>query len=188
MQIPLKISFHNMDRSPAVEAAIREKTDKLQKFCPDMIRCQVEVEAPHRHHQQGNLYRVRLRITVPRSEIAVTRGSDEHHAHEDPYVAIRDAFRAARRQLEDYSRIQRGDVKSHAVPLHGRITSFDAATGFGVIVTADEREVSFHRHSVVDADPEQFKEGTEVRFNETAGEEGPVATTVHVVGKHHPVG
>ena len=115
MQIPLQVIFHNMDRSPAMEAKIREKANRLEKFCPDIIGCQVEIEAPHQHHHQGNLYRVRLRVTVPGSEINVTRSPGEHHAHEDPYVAFRDAFRAARRQLEDYSRTRRGAIKDHSV-------------------------------------------------------------------------
>lgn len=114
MQIPVQITFHNMDHSSAVESAVREKAGSLEKFFPGIIRCQVEIEAPHHHHQQGNLYRVRLRITVPGGEIAVSRSPGEDHAHEDLRVAIRDAFRAARRQLEDYRRVQRGDVKHHS--------------------------------------------------------------------------
>ena len=114
MQVPLQVTFRNMSPSPAIEAAMRERADKLEKFCPDMIKCLVEIEAPHHHHRQGKLYGVRIRITVPGSEIDVTHGADQDHTHEDPYVAIRDAFRAARRQLEDYARIRRGDVKHHA--------------------------------------------------------------------------
>lgn len=116
MKTPVQVTFHNMEHSPAVETAIRERAGQLEKFCADIIGCQVEVEAPHRHHHRGNLFEVRLRVTVPGTEIVANRNPDEDHAHEDVYVALRDAFRAARRQLEDYVRRRRGDVKSHSTP------------------------------------------------------------------------
>jgi cold shock CspA family protein/ribosome-associated translation inhibitor RaiA len=188
MQIPLHINFHNMDRSPALEAKVREKTDRLQKFCAGIVGCSVEIEAPHHHHHQGNLYRVRMRITVPDREITVTRRAAEDHAHEDPYVALRDAFRAARRQLEDYSRTHRGDVKSHSVPPHGRVASFESKSGRGSIMTPDGREIRFHRNSVVQTDLKRVRKGADVTFSETTDEQGPFATTVHVLGKQHPAG
>jgi CheY-like chemotaxis protein len=34
-------------------------------------------------------------------------------AHEDCYVTVHDAFRSARRQLQDYARLKRNQVKNH---------------------------------------------------------------------------
>ena len=68
----------------------------------------VVVEAPHKHHHQGKQFNVRIDIGVPGNEIVVNR---DHH--EDVYVALRDAFDAAKRQLEDYARITRGYIKTH---------------------------------------------------------------------------
>lgn len=187
MQIPLQISFHNVDHSPQLEARVREAVAKLEHFYDRIIGCRVAIELPHRHHHQGALYRVRIHLTLPDGDIEVTRSPDEDHAHEDPYVAIRDAFKAARRRLEDYARRRRGVLKTHETPQHGRITALDRASGFGEIVTADGREVRFHRNSVVEADFDQLSEGIEVRFSEVAGEDGPFASTVHVLRRHHIV-
>ena len=113
MQVPLQISFHGIPKSEAVEAKIREKVDKLEKFHSHIMSCRVAVEAEHHHHHQGNQYHVRIDITTPNKELVVSREHHENKAHEDVYVAIRDAFDVAKRQLEDYARIQRGDVKTH---------------------------------------------------------------------------
>jgi len=187
MQVPLEIVFHNVDRSPAVEAAVRERVAKLEQFVDNLTSCRVTVEAPHKNHQQGNLYTVRVDLRFPGGEAVANRSPSAHHAHEDVYVALRDAFKAARRQLQDRQRIKRGDVKPHEVPPHGRIASIDREQGSGRIATADGREVYFHRNSIVTGRFEQLEPGTEVRFSEETGEKGPQASSVHVIGKHHLV-
>jgi len=119
MQFPLDIKFRNMDPSPAVEARIREKAAKLERFHERIIGCTVVVEAPHRHHHKGKLYSVHIDISVPGKDLVVDRAKPLSHAHEDVYVAVRDAFNAAVRQLEDHSRRMRGDVKTRTTPPRG---------------------------------------------------------------------
>jgi len=123
MQIPLEISFRNMDPSAAVEARIREKAEKLERFHDRIIGCTVVVEAPHRHHHKGKLYSVHIDISVPGKDLVVDRAKPLDHAHEDVYVALRDAFNAAVRQLEDYTRRMRGDVKAHGTAPRGGAAS-----------------------------------------------------------------
>jgi ribosome-associated translation inhibitor RaiA len=113
MQMPLKISFDGMDSSPAVEARIREKAAKLERFYDRIVGCSVVVVAPHRHHHKGKLYSVRIDLSVPGHDIHIGRAGPENHAHEDVYVALRDSFNAAGRLLEDHVRRMRGDVKTH---------------------------------------------------------------------------
>jgi ribosome-associated translation inhibitor RaiA len=131
MEIPLQISFRNMDRSPAVEERIREEVDKLGEFYSRIMGCRVMSEMPHRHRESGKRFHVRVYLTVPDREIVASnepslhssmqsfdveeRGKQQETAavHKDIYVAIRDAFKAARRQLQDYAREQRGQVKHH---------------------------------------------------------------------------
>ncbi len=108
MPVPLQIVFHEVDRSEALDSHIREKTTKLESFHPNLISCHVSVEQPHRHKHQGKLFNVRISLHVPGGELVVNR--DEH---QDVYVALRDAFDAARRQLEEHARRMRGDVKLH---------------------------------------------------------------------------
>ena len=115
MQSPLQITFHNLDHSDAIEAAVREKVDKLEQFATNITSCRVIVESPHKHQHKGVLYLIKIDLRLPGKEIVVNHHSDEHHAHEDVYVAIRDSFDAARRQLEDYVRQHRHKVKHHDV-------------------------------------------------------------------------
>ncbi len=108
MHIPLQITIRGMEHSDALETHIRDKAEKLEEFFDRIMSCRVVVEVPHKHHHQGQQFNVRLDIGVPGSEIVVNRD----HA-EDVYVALRDAFDAATRKIEDYSRKIRGDVKTH---------------------------------------------------------------------------
>jgi ribosomal subunit interface protein len=112
--IPLQISFRNMEPSEAVEARIREKAEKLERFHERIVGCEVVVEAQHKAHQKGKLYTIHIEISVPGPNIYVDRGSPHNHANEDIYIAIRDAFDAAARRLEDHAQKLRGDVKAHA--------------------------------------------------------------------------
>jgi ribosomal subunit interface protein len=176
-----------MEPSPALEAVVRERAAKLEKFCDEIIGCQVMFEEPHRHHHQGNLYHFRIDLTVPGKEIVVRRSPDDEHAHEDAFVALRDAFDSVRRQLEDYVRIRRGKVKTHEVPAHGRVIRLAPEQDHGRLETPDGREIYFHRNSLIDTDFDDLSIGTELRFVEEAGEKGPQASSVFVIGKHHPV-
>ena len=187
MQLPLQITFRNLEPSAALEARVRQESEKLDKLYNRIMRCRVVVEAHHKHHHKGNLYHVRIDLTVPGSELVVGREPDQHHAHEDVYVAVRDAFNEACRQLEAYVSRNRRDVKTHEVPPHGKIKELFTEKGFGKIEGSDGREIYFHKNSVVNADFDKLEIGTDVRFAEEEGDHGPQASTVKVVGKHHVV-
>jgi cold shock CspA family protein/ribosome-associated translation inhibitor RaiA len=181
MQLPLQVTFRHMDPSPALEGRIRELATRLEKFSDQIMHCHVIVEAPHKHHHQGGLFEVRMDITVPDSQIAIRRSHPNHHSHEDAYVALRDAFRAARRQLEDYERERRASPRGHVSSPRGRVRELHPDEDFGRIETDDGRLVYFHRNSVIGRPFEQLTIGTEVRFAEEQGDRGPQASTVHVV-------
>ena len=189
MQLPLQITFRHMDSSPAVEAAIREHAQRFDRFSDRIMGCHVVVEAPHHHHRKGKLYDVRISLTVPGEEIAVTHNGPQDHAHEDVYVAIRDAFNTAARLLEDHVRRFRGNVKSHDVPLHGKVIRLFPYEGYGFIETSGHDEIYFHKNSVTDAGFDKLEVGDEVRLVLAEGEsaQGAQASTVTVIGKHHIV-
>ena len=117
--LPIQVVFRNLDASPAIEAAVRGRAEKLDRYYDRIMGVQVAVEAPHKHQHRGKIYSVRVNVTVPDEELVVSRVPNDDHAHEDVYVAIRDAFDAMRRQLEDYARQRRGQVKRHATPAAG---------------------------------------------------------------------
>jgi ribosomal subunit interface protein len=117
MDIPLQVNFRNMEPSPAVETRVREKAAKLEQYFHHLTSCRVVVEAPHRHHNKGKIYHIRIEMGVPRiSELVVSNEREENHAHEDVYVAIRDAFKIAERQLRNYSRQMAGKTGRHLPP------------------------------------------------------------------------
>jgi ribosomal subunit interface protein len=179
MQVPPQITFRDIPPSEAVEARIRERIEKLSRFHDRITSCHVVVEAPHRHQHKGKIYTIRIDLVVPGGEIVVNREPGANHAHEDVYVAIRDAFNALRRQLEDYARKHSGhQAKSHPTPEHGRIVRVFADEGYGFIRTGDNREVYFQRNSVVEGGWEAIDIGVEVRFTQVEGEKGPHAHNV----------
>lgn len=184
MQLPLQIAFQNMEHSGAIEHKVREKVEKLDQFADHIMGCRVVVGMPHRHHVHGNQYQVRLDITVPDEEIVVNREPAEHTEYRDLDVVLRDAFDAARRQLEDYVRRRRGFVKESVSTPHGRVSKLFPQEGYGVIETADGREIYFHRHSVLHDGFDRLHQGAEVSFVEEEGNKGRQASTVKIVGRH----
>jgi cold shock CspA family protein len=178
MQRPLQIIFHGMPHSDTVETHIREKMEKLELFCSHMIACKATVEIAGKHKHQGQLFKVQLNITVPDKKLVINRA-----AHEDIYVVLRDTFDAAKRQLEDYERRRRGDIKFHENILHGHVTKIEPE-GFGFIETPDGQEFYFSRANVVHPSFEKLEVGSEVQFLEEVGEKRLQAKRVSI-GKHH---
>jgi ribosomal subunit interface protein len=111
--IPVRISFHGVEHSDAIENRIREKIAKLEQFSDQISRCHVVVETPHKHMHKGKHYSIKIDLTVPGHEIVVNRDSSLDQSHEDIYVAIRDSFDEVKRRLQDHMRRAQGKVKLH---------------------------------------------------------------------------
>jgi ribosome-associated translation inhibitor RaiA len=109
MYTPLQISLHGIAPSDTLVKGIRDKAQKLEHFYDRITGCRVALALDARHQRQGRQFSVHVGVKVPGGTIEVTREHDQNI-----HVALRDAFDAARRQLEDYAREQRGDVKRHA--------------------------------------------------------------------------
>lgn len=179
MQVEPQITFKGVEPGSVARERILERIARLERFHDRIISCHVVVEAPHQHGRKGQLYHVRLVIAVPQGEIVVNREPELNHAHEDITVAIRDAFDAAQRQLEDHVRRLGGvHVKEHAAKGHGRVARLFTDEGYGFIAAPDGREFFFRRDSVTGNDWEALVAGSEVRFSEMEGEAGPYAAAV----------
>lgn len=187
MSIPTQITFRGLDSSDWIRDNIQEHADRLERFHHGIINCRVVIDAPNHRHHKGRLYQVAINIEIPGHDVAVNRESPENHAHEDIKVAIRDAFAAAARRLEDTVRERRSDVKTHEIEPHGRVTRLIAEEGYGFIETASGDEVYFHSNSVTNKGFDKLAVGSEVRFVSEQGEKGLQATVVKPIGKHHPV-
>jgi ribosome-associated translation inhibitor RaiA len=150
MPADVQISFRGMESSPSVEAQIRQRAEELQQFSDRISACRVMLEAEHRRHRQGAIYHVRVDLAVPGGPIVVNRKPAHDHAHEDVHVAIRDAFDAARRRLQDHMRRQEGQTKQHEPPQVGRIVRVFAERDYAFLQTESGDEVYVHRNAVVD--------------------------------------
>ncbi|HSD34471.1 MAG TPA: HPF/RaiA family ribosome-associated protein [Alphaproteobacteria bacterium] len=124
MDVPLEIRFHNMDPSDAIEARVRERVEKLNKLYDQLVACRVSIEAPHKQHRKGNVFTVHVDMSVPGHELVVSHGP--HHPQEkyrdpDLYTVLNEVFEAAERQLVEFKRRQRGEVKNHRPPGGGSL-------------------------------------------------------------------
>ncbi len=177
--IPVMVTFKDMAPSAAVEARINERAQKLGRYHDRITACRVVIAEAHRQHQKGTLFHVRIDLTVPDGEIVVNREPEMDRAHEDAYVAIRDAFDAAQRQLQDWvGRHAKHGSKMHSTPRHGTVVRVFADDGFGFIETPGGDEVYFHKNAVTRSGWNKLDVGTYVRFCEADGDKGPHATSV----------
>ncbi|HET7502437.1 MAG TPA: HPF/RaiA family ribosome-associated protein [Kofleriaceae bacterium] len=111
-------TFRDMVPSPALQAAAERWAARLEHVSARIVGCHVSVEKPHRHHLHGSPFQINIVLDVPGGQIAVT-----NQTHTDAYVALADAFRAARRQLLERTDLQRNFVKG---PAGGHYTGFVA--------------------------------------------------------------
>ena len=199
MKLTPTITFRGIDSSPALDAEIRRRINKLERYYRPIMGCRVLVEVAQRHHGTGNRFHVRIDLTVPGEEIAVAHQARLHaadrHIHlakatkqdeSDPerkhaLVAVREAFDIARRRLQDYGRRQRGMPKARVRQPHGRVARLFPIDGYGYIDGDAGHEVYFQKSSVLKRAFERLTVGSVVSFVEESGEKGPQASTVKLL-------
>lgn len=183
MQTPLQISFEHMDASAFVEARIRREVAALERLFGRVTSCRVAVEGRSHRQHKGGLYGVRIHMALPGGkEIEATRNPPANHAHENAYVAIRDAFQAVKRQLRETVRARRDEtIRPAPSQPHGLVAKLFPEQGYGFIRTDDGRDIYFHEHAVLTGFA-HLRIGAEVHFAEEEGREGPQASTVRAYG------
>lgn len=184
MQSPPQISWEHIDPSDFIKARIDKEIASLEKTFGRIVSCQVFIEGRGGRRRKGDLYAVRVRLELPGGkDLHASRNPPADHAHEDAYVALRDVFRALRRQLRDYTEARRDKVQqAHDTQPHGIVSKLFADEGYGFIRADDGREIYFHRNALLDDDFSRLRVGAEVRFAEEEGEKGPQASTVRAFG------
>jgi cold shock CspA family protein/ribosome-associated translation inhibitor RaiA len=196
MPRPPVITIRGIREKEMIDAEVRKRLEKLRTFCSSIVSARVLVELAERHRRHGNRYRVRIDLTVPGEEIVVAheagarpdararaagtiRKQDESAREDkDPAIAIRKAFTAAGRRLQDYVRRQRGTVKRHSPAPEGRVVRMFPQKGYGFLAADDGHEVYFHEHSVLGGLFGDLAVGARVTFVEEPGDRGPQASTV----------
>jgi cold shock CspA family protein len=182
MQLPLQITGRDLSLSVEEERLIREHAERLNGFYRGIMGCRVLVTIPNRYPAGPPVsYTVRVDLTLQGGEIAVTRQPKPSLRE-----AVQDAFHAARRQLQDYARRQRLDVKSSEKPGRGTVTKLFGYEGYGFLDPGDGREIYFHRNSVLNEGFDRLEVGSPVRFTLETGTEGPQASTVTLVPRRQP--
>ena len=106
-----QVVFHNIDQTDAITDAVQKRISKLERFCDQIITGRVVLDSPHNNHHKGKVYSVTVEIHTPVKEVRVNQDQHDNHAHEDLYIAIRDAFDVAERQLKSV------DKKHRNIPL-----------------------------------------------------------------------
>ncbi len=173
MKIPLDISARDVRLNEETEELIREKASKLDRIYDHIIGCRVRIDMPHRSQRSGMAYNVRLDITVPGGELIVKREPDQ-----DLRVAIVNSFETAQRQLKEYSKRQKGEVKTHFEKPVARVIRLFPEEGYGFLATVEGREVYFHENAVLDGKFEVLNVGSAVTFIEEPGDKGAQAVSV----------
>jgi len=185
MQTPPQIEFQDMNPTPAVRDAVDRHIAELEQRWGRITACRVVLKGPSQHHRVGGLYEVHVHLSLPDGrEVNVKRAATEDKRRSDLTFALNNAFKRARRQLQDRVRRAQGQVKTHDGPPIGTVARLDPSGEFGFIETSDGQEVYFHRNSVVGEGYSHLRVGSRVTFAEEMGEKGAQASTVRLVGKH----
>ena len=177
MTPPTEIVARDIALPSSVEDEIRERTAKLTQFHGRILRCRVTVTGPGRHHLNGPC-RVKLLLAIPGKDTIIS-----HQRGGNVLQAIREAFKAAERKLEDHVRKTRGHVKHHSTPPQARVSKVFPERGFGFLEDPAGREIYFHENAVLPPGFDALEPGMRVQFTEGVGEEGPQATSVMVTRK-----
>ena len=185
MQTPVEIDFQGLDASPQVRAAIDKHLAQLEERFGRITAGRVVLKAPSGHHRTGGLYEIAVRLSLPDGrEVNIGRVRQDDERLADLNYALNDAFKRARRQLQDNARELQGQVKESSGSPLGTVTELDPLGQFGFIKTDDNREIYFHRNSVLGDGFSQLGVGARVSFAEEIGDKGPQASTVKPLSKH----
>jgi len=186
MKVPPEITYRGVEKTEDIESLVNKSIAKLERYCDHISSCRVAIEKMHDHPSKGSPFRVRLDITVPPGhELAVNKSPNESIQYKPLVRVIRDAFEAARRQLIELNKKQKGQVKKHPdQEMAAIITRLLPKEGYGFLKTVDSNQtIYFHRNSVLHNDFDRLEVGTGVRYTATLGEKGLQATTVKIVDK-----
>jgi Sigma 54 modulation protein / S30EA ribosomal protein. len=115
--IPVQITFRHMETSAALETRVRELAGHLGVFSDRIQNCRVVVDSPHRHHHQGKVFNVKVQLALPGEDVVVDMERPDRDGHEDVYVVLRDAFDAAKRQLQQRMSSLRGETGLREKPV-----------------------------------------------------------------------
>jgi cold shock CspA family protein len=185
MNVPLEISYRDIERSETIDQAVNGEVDHLEEVNDHISSCRVSIEKPQSHIRSGSPFRVRIDVTVPPGhEIVAKREPGQGEMHEELTTVILDAFDRARRQLQELNERQGDAGKRDRKPqVNGIVDKLFRDAGYGFLKSLDGRDVYFHRNSVLNKDFDRLAEGTGVYYVEEMGDKGLQASSLRIVDK-----
>ena len=195
MILSTQVTFRNMTAIADVRETIEARIQKLETVCKPILSCRVMVEAPANHHRKGDPFHVRIDTTLTDGRIIVKHSESMYTGKRDSattsernclMLAVRGAFGAARRKLQEHARLRRADVKTHEPNLTATVSRLFPKEGYGYLETPDGREIYFHENSVLGSPVRKLKTGIRAQYVEESGMKGPQASTVRIIRKARP--
>jgi cold shock CspA family protein/ribosome-associated translation inhibitor RaiA len=184
MQTPAQIELEGVAATPQLRASIDQHIAELESRFGRLTAGRVVVRGPGDRHRTGGQYQVSIRLALPDGrEVNIARTPKQDERYADLAFAVDSAFKRARRRLQDQARLMQGQIKQHEGQPTGTVVRIDPSGEFGFIENADGQEIYFNCNSVVDG-ASNIAPGTRVSYVEEAGEKGPQASTVKILGKH----
>jgi cold shock CspA family protein len=185
MQTPVEIDFQGLEAKPELRSAIDKHIAQLEERFGRVTAGRVVLKGPGGRHRNGGLYEINIHLSLPEGrEVNIARTPQRDERYADLNFALNDAFKRARRQLQDQVRKLQGEVKQHVGPPAATVVRLDASGEFGFLQADDGQEIYFHRNSVVDDGFARLSVGARVTYAEETGDKGPQASTVKPMGKH----
>lgn len=186
VQVPLKVSFHNMASSEGIEARVRERVARLERLSDQIVSCRVTIEAPHKQPHRSTVG-ITIDVSVPGKEIVVKRELRHHESRDDAYQVIGVAFDTVERRLGNHRDLAHHEVKAHDGAVFARIVHLYPGQSYGFIETPGQHNVYFHRVVVEDDGFDELEVGSEVHYTLADGEGpmGPQASRVRLVRGGH---
>ena len=185
METPVQIDFQRCEETGRYRERIEDRIAMLESRCGRITACRVIMRGPSGHHKTGGPYEVAVHLELPGGQqVDVDRAPHLDERYGDPIFAINDAFKRARRMLQDNVRLMQGKVKLHEERPIATVRMLRPDDDYGFLETSDGREIYFHRNCVLNGGFSHLKPGVRVTFTEEMGEKGPQASTVKTVSGH----
>lgn len=185
MESQVQIDFRHCDHADSYRDRIEELVADLESHFGRITNCRVSMNGPSGRHRTGGAFEVGVHLELPDGRrVDAGRSPPQDERYSDPWFAINDAFKRARRRLQDNVKRMKGQVKLHESAPMATVRMIKREEGYGFLETQDGREIYFHENAILNGGFGKLKPGTQVHFAEELGEKGPQASTVRLSGKH----
>ena len=101
MSFPIELNFQHMEEKPEFRKMLLHEVRKLERRFDGIRHCHVVMDLPYHHRYQGNPYRLKVEVGLPRGDIIVDRAPSADGRFTDGLAMIRDAFAEISQNLGD---------------------------------------------------------------------------------------